>query len=124
MSTQPTTQALFDGTRTPGVYRVVAPAGEVASSLVEVGWRAGVIHHGDTREDFLANIGTALSFPEYYGRNLDALWDCLRDLEAPTALVWTSWHELAINHPQDWAQLLSLLQERTEMEPAFALVLT
>lgn len=25
-------------------------------------------------------IGAALSFPEHYGRNLDALYDCLRDL--------------------------------------------
>lgn len=120
---QPTSKQLFDGSLAPGTYRLVAPAREIVASLEKAGWRTGVLAQGDTREDFLANVGTALQFPHWYGRNLDALWDCLRDLEAPTALVWTSWHELAINHPQDWAQLLSLLQERTQNEPAFALVL-
>ena len=27
-----------------------------------------------------AIIQKALDFPDYYGRNLDALWDCLRDM--------------------------------------------
>ncbi len=29
----------------------------------------------------------ALEFPEYYGRNLDALYDCLSTLSEPTHLV-------------------------------------
>lgn len=30
-----------------------------------------------------------LSFPAYFGRNLDALHDCLTDISAPTRLVLT-----------------------------------
>ena len=30
-----------------------------------------------------------LGFPDYFGRNLDALHDCLTDLSAPTRLVLT-----------------------------------
>ncbi|MEU6153796.1 barstar family protein [Actinosynnema sp. NPDC047251] len=40
----------------------------------------------------LAAIGQALDFPDYYGQNLDALYDCLTDLSWLPAgehvLVW------------------------------------
>lgn len=32
-------------------------------------------------------LARELLFPEWYGRNLDALYDCLRDLESKTELV-------------------------------------
>lgn len=32
-------------------------------------------------KSFLIEIGRAFSFPEYYGENLDALDDCLNDLD-------------------------------------------
>lgn len=33
-------------------------------------------------------IAAALRFPDWYGRNLNALWDCLCSLEEPTRLTW------------------------------------
>ena len=33
-----------------------------------------------TKKEALAEIGRAFNFPEYYGENLDALYDCLTDL--------------------------------------------
>lgn len=117
------TARLFDGSLTGGVYRVVAPVPDSLDALRAAGWEVGHVAQGDSKAEFLASVGEALGFPAHYGRNLDALWDCLTDLTAPTALYWTSWHEIAINHPLDWAQLLSLLEERTELQPSFALVL-
>ena len=32
-------------------------------------------------------LHTALALPEYYGANLDALYDCLTEIAAPTELV-------------------------------------
>ena len=32
-------------------------------------------------------IAKGLDFPDYYGKNLDALYDCLTDIDEPTALV-------------------------------------
>ena len=36
---------------------------------------------------FHSRIAQALGFPDWYGRNLDALYDCLTDLPAGTELV-------------------------------------
>ena len=32
-------------------------------------------------------LHTALALPEYYGANLDALYDCLTEIDEPTELV-------------------------------------
>lgn len=40
-------------------------------------------------EQFHAQIADAMSFPHYYGKNLDALRDVLRfDIERPIELTW------------------------------------
>ncbi|MGH3620822.1 MAG: barstar family protein [Sciscionella sp.] len=49
-----------------------------------------------TKDGAMTAIADALSFPDYFGRNLDALYDCLRDL---------SWlpageHVLILSSPQ------------------------
>ena len=33
------------------------------------------------------HIAQVLSLPEYYGRNLDALWDCLGEMPAGTSII-------------------------------------
>jgi ribonuclease inhibitor len=40
-------------------------------------------------DEFYSEIARKLHFPEYFGRNLDALWDVLTtDIEGPVELVW------------------------------------
>ncbi|NJL76054.1 MAG: hypothetical protein HC892_14575 [Saprospiraceae bacterium] len=42
-----------------------------------------------TVEDFHREIKNVLDFPDHYGNNLDALWDCLTSwIEAPLVLIW------------------------------------
>ena len=35
------------------------------------------------------HLATELRFPSYFGRNLDALHDCLTDISTPTRLILT-----------------------------------
>lgn len=45
-----------------------------------------------SKDEVLDAFAEALDFPEYFGRNLDALADCLHDFaaasSAPTTVVW------------------------------------
>jgi RNAse (barnase) inhibitor barstar len=49
-----------------------------------------------TLRSFYAQISTLLSFPDYFGKNLDALYDCLCDLSQLSA----DRIELHILHPE------------------------
>jgi ribonuclease inhibitor len=42
-----------------------------------------------SHDDFHDEVFSVLKLPEYYGRNLDALWDCLTGwVEVPLTIVW------------------------------------
>lgn len=49
-------------------------------------------HEMDNREQLHDYLAGKLAFPSYYGRNLDALYDCLGDIRQPTIIF--------INHQQ------------------------
>lgn len=56
-------------------------------------------------------LADKLQLPEYYGHNLDALWDCLTgDLELPVTIEWTQ----DVNDPSRQNELspfISLFEE-------------
>ena len=68
-----------------GVYDV-ADRAALSERLRRTGWHVGTVDLADARQAVVA-IGAELGFPDYYGKNLDALNDCLSDIERPTALV-------------------------------------
>ena len=41
----------------------------------------------DTKEALHSELIRALPLPEWYGKNLDALYDCLTDLSDPTEIL-------------------------------------
>ena len=107
----------------PGVYRLRHPPQDLVHRLSEHGWTTGFLAHVTDRAGVLAGISTALGFPDHFGNNLDALWDCLTDLTRPTALIWADWQDFAVYHADDWARLRHVLGERVTQEPPFAVIL-
>ncbi len=52
-----------------------------------------------TKDALHAALAEALDFPDWYGANLDALYDCLQDLDDPVHLHLTDWDSLP-----DWRE--------------------
>jgi hypothetical protein len=68
-------QRLGDVSRS-GVYRA-----RTATAIVEAARESGVdLARIDARDDVLESVAKALDFPAWFGRNWDALEDCLGDL--------------------------------------------
>lgn len=106
-----------------GVYRVLAPLTTIEGALSADGWSVVVVPPSASTAAFYAGLAAAARLPAYFGANLDALWDSVTDLRAPTAYVLPSWTRLARAEPHDWPRILETLRERTELVPAFAVVL-
>jgi RNAse (barnase) inhibitor barstar len=67
------------------------------------------------RLSVLDAIADALQFPEYFGRNLDALYDCLTDLSwLPTGehvLIWVASGVLNTADPKGYLAIRSVLSD-------------
>ena len=60
-----------------------------------------------------------LDFPDYYGRNLDALHDCLTDMEEPVGVIAVHTDLLRERVGRRWKAFLRLMDDLTEDEPGF-----
>ncbi len=104
----------------PGIYRWHGAFGisEVQHTVEHAGWRFAYVDgwHGGTKGELLDAVGEALSFPEHYGRNFDALADCLLDVVDDTILLWDGWGPLARNDAQAFSVALSVLGTRVNAE--------
>lgn len=59
--------------------------------------------------NYLAN---QLHFPAWYGRNLDALYDCLTDLSADTEISLQNWPQTGA-----MARVMRVMQDAAEENP-------
>jgi hypothetical protein len=59
-----------------------------------------------TRSGFFQAIARSLHFPDYFGRNWDAVYDCLTDFNwlpaAGYVLVLDGYDQFATNEPEQW----------------------
>jgi len=116
--------ALLAGRVVPGTYRwhSGSPVADVRHAVEHAGWRFA--HHDgradETRADVLAGLGAALAFPAYYGQNLDALADCLRDVvpadRTGTVLLWEAWGGFARADQRSFTRVLHVIGGRTGRE--------
>ncbi len=76
----------------------------------------------ETREQLHDALARQLSFPDYYGRNLDALFDCLTDLAEETELRLVRRDEL-FAHLGVYADILqNVLRDACEENPHLRLI--
>jgi RNAse (barnase) inhibitor barstar len=70
-----------------------------------------------SRAEALDAIGAALNFPAWYGRNLDALYDCLVDLSwqpnGEHVLIWAGHRDLEVADPDAYRAVLAVLDDAT-----------
>jgi len=70
-----------------------------------------------TKAEFMTAVADALSFPDWFGHNLDALADCLRDLSWLPAgehvLVWSAPEVLAAADPRAAGAIRDVLRDET-----------
>jgi RNAse (barnase) inhibitor barstar len=120
--------AVLAGHQVPGVYRWHAAFGpdEVRHTVEHAGWAFGHVDgwRGENEADLHAALAATFGFPDWYGGNLDALWDCLVTcVTEPTVLLWDGWGPLARAEPDRFPRLLRVLHDRTAEVPPFAVLL-
>jgi hypothetical protein len=97
------------------------------TALADLGY---VVHRFDTRRwvtqaDFAADVKQELDFPDYFGGNLDAFNDCLRDVaafeygadrdSAGTALVFTGYDALAERDKRTAQSILDIVADNARV---------
>jgi RNAse (barnase) inhibitor barstar len=104
-----------------GVYQLAAPLDDLARAVGHAAlelFRIDLAAAND-KKDLLARIAKALSFPEWFGGNWDALHDCLTDLDWLSAkngyvLVIENSRHLAARRPDDFADFAAVLLSAAE----------
>lgn len=71
------------------------------------------------REPALFILETAFSLPDYWGKNLDALYDCLTDLKQPIQLKLQN--QAALSRSDFGQQLLQVLRDAAAAQLGFSL---
>jgi RNAse (barnase) inhibitor barstar len=101
----------------PGVRAVRRPAAEVAADATARGADAHVLGPAASKAELLAAFARALRFPDWVGRNWDALADALRDLswlpEGPHVVVWAGADALRDAAPEAYETALEVLRHAT-----------
>ncbi|MCC2545501.1 barstar family protein [Hymenobacter sp. BT175] len=68
-----------------------------------------------------AHLKQHLSFPDYYGENLDALWDCIRCVDVPLTVVWRDFAKSQSYLGQYAERVLETLQDAEQQVSGFIL---
>ena len=72
-----------------------------------------------TKEELHAHIAQALCFPDWYGHNLDALMDCLTDLE-DTTVTLTGCDRVGFDADGFWETFRDAAAENPDLRVIFA----
>lgn len=106
--------------RKSGVFRATEPPADLESAAQAVGLRLYAIDASAvrTKSQMLGLLGRSLAFPPWYGRNWDALEDCLTDLDwlqdPGIAVRFEGFEPYAEADPDGFAILLDIFKTSAE----------
>jgi RNAse (barnase) inhibitor barstar len=115
------------------MIRILGPEVSVAEVVRDAqndGDDVSVVPAGTTKADSLEQFAQVLDFPDWFGRNLDALADCLHDfaeqpLEGARArhLVWDGVGPLRRQHHDTFEDIAGLLDEVSQDHSSFVVTI-
>jgi RNAse (barnase) inhibitor barstar len=88
-----------------------------AGNVFPPGWAVAILDGAEagTRTGFFTAIARELRFPDYFGHNWDAVYDCLTDFgwlpAAGFGIVFDGYGGLATAQPEQWQIALNVLSE-------------
>jgi RNAse (barnase) inhibitor barstar len=104
-----------------GVYHLPTSGREAMGKAAA---EAGLCYHlcqledSEEADEVLELLGDGLQLPEWYGKNFDALYDCLTDLTwqetASTVVVLTGCDAIHAADPETWQTLISVFASAAE----------
>ena len=102
-----------------GVYLIDADQRErfLRHGAFPPGFAVAVLDGGEasSRAGFFQELAQSLRFPDYFGRNWDAVYDCLTDLNwlpaAGYVLIFDGFAHFATDTPEQWGIGLKVLRE-------------
>ena len=111
------------------MIRVLGPEVSIADVVRDAqrkGGEVAVVPAGSTKAESIDLFAEVLEFPDWFGRNLDALADCLHDYaEGPREngaarhLVWDGVALLRRSHPEGYEDITSVLHEVSDDHEGF-----
>lgn len=110
---------LLDGGRSAGLVRLAAgrPAADVLAAAERAGWRATRLdlRGAADKAAFMEHCARDLDLPGWFGRNWDALYDCLGDPDwagpRRRLVLVTGWQDYANARPEEWATAGTVLAD-------------
>ncbi|AQM59785.1 barstar family protein [Clostridium baratii] len=77
-----------------------------------------------TKEELHSILKSKLELPNYYGNNLDSLWDCLTGwIGGPVTLEWINFEKGKDNLGEYGQKLLEVFKEAQEEIDGFVLII-
>jgi RNAse (barnase) inhibitor barstar len=112
-------QSIISGARPSGLYRFAsrASAATVRRRLELEGWRVFYLdgREIDDKQSFLRSCATAMEFPDYFGKNWDALEECLNDLSWVEAdgyvILFDHADTFELGAPRAWSTAMDILAD-------------
>lgn len=119
-------ESLLAGDIGPGVFEWCGPPGrDIAEAARGAGWAVRELDtvRAHDAASFYDDLVAQWNLPEWFGHNLDALWDVLGDLAGvPLLVIWSGLSEFADADPHLAQIVLELVRDASTQAASMAVV--